>query len=127
MAKAKSFVPSPELAAILNEVKPAILVMSTKEKAYFKGLTRRGYSQEQVTTIIKKAGYAMPDNLDTFFKVFTKEEKAKNYLVRQIAAAKRKEEKNQNKVAVKKTIEQLESELAAMNSRKTITTKQTSI
>lgn len=112
MAKAKKFVPSDEVLAILDNVKPAIPVLSSKEKTYFKGLTRRGYTPEQITEIIKKAGYIVPVD---FFKVITKEEKAKKALERKIEAAKKKAEKAIKKVAVEKTVSELEAELAALN------------
>lgn len=72
MAKAKQFTPSEEVLALINLTKPASPVMTFKEKVYFKGLKRRGFSEEQISTFINKAGYKVPAN---FF--VTKQRKSK--------------------------------------------------
>jgi hypothetical protein len=72
MAKAKQFTPSEEVLALINLTKPASPVMIFKEKVYFKGLKRRGFSEEQISTLINKAGYKVPAN---FF--VTKQRKSK--------------------------------------------------
>lgn len=63
MAKAKKFVPDASLLEIVNAVKPATPVMTGPEKTYFKGLKRRGYSEQQIGEFIKKAGYPVPADL----------------------------------------------------------------
>lgn len=60
MAKAKRFVPDASLLEIVNAVKPATPIMTGPEKTYFKGLKRRGYSEQQIGEFIKKAGYQVP-------------------------------------------------------------------
>ena len=62
MAKAKRFVPDASLLEIVNSVKPATPIMTGPEKTYFKGLKRRGYSEQQIGEFIKKAGYQVPAN-----------------------------------------------------------------
>lgn len=63
MAKAKKFVPDSSILEIVNAVKPATPVMTGPEKTYFKGLKRRGYSEQQINEFIKKAGYPVPADL----------------------------------------------------------------
>ena len=63
MAKAKKFVPDSSILEIVNAVKPATPVMTGPEKTYFKGLKRRGYSEQQINEFIKKAGYPVPVDL----------------------------------------------------------------
>lgn len=62
MAKAKRFVPDASLLEIVNAVKPATPIMTGPEKTYFKGLKRRGYSEQQISQFIQKAGYQVPAN-----------------------------------------------------------------
>jgi hypothetical protein len=73
MAKAKQFTPSEEVLALINLTKPASPVMTFKEKVYFKGLKKRGFSEEQINTFINKAGYKVPAN---FFVVKHKKTKS---------------------------------------------------
>lgn len=81
MAKAKRFVPDASLLEIVNAVKPATPVMTGPEKTYFKGLKRRGYSEQQISEFIKKAGYPVPAN---FFVVKTKEQLAAEKAAREL-------------------------------------------
>ena len=62
MAKAKRFAPSDDVLAIINSTKPATPILSSKEKTYFKGLKRRGYSESQISEFVKKAGYPVPSD-----------------------------------------------------------------
>jgi hypothetical protein len=62
MAKTKRFVPDASLLEIVNSVKPETPVMTGPEKTYFKGLKRRGYSEQQISDFIKKAGFTVPAN-----------------------------------------------------------------
>ena len=57
MAKSKQFVPDQSILDLVTSTKPANPILSTKEKTYFKGLKRRGYSEQQINEFIKKAGY----------------------------------------------------------------------
>ena len=63
MAKQKRFAPTEDVLALINSTKPATPVLSSKEKTYFKGLKRRGYSEQQISEFIKKAGYPVPADL----------------------------------------------------------------
>lgn len=63
MAKAKKFVPDASLLEIINAEKPATPIMTGPEKTYFKGLKRRGYSEQQINEFIQKAGYRVPTDL----------------------------------------------------------------
>jgi hypothetical protein len=62
MAKAKQFQPSDDVLALINSTKPATPILSAKEKTYFKGLRRRGFSEQQIEEFIQKAGYPVPAN-----------------------------------------------------------------
>ena len=62
MAKSKQFTPDQAILDMVTSTKPAYPILSTKEKTYFKGLKRRGYSEQQITEFIKKAGYPVPVN-----------------------------------------------------------------
>lgn len=73
MAKAKQFVPSNDVLTLINATKPANPILSAKEKTYFKGLKRRGYSEQQISEFVKKAGYLVPSD---FFLVKQKKPKA---------------------------------------------------
>jgi len=63
MAKQKQYAPADDLLALINSTKPATPVLSSKEKTYFKGLKRRGYSEQQISQFIQKAGYPVPADL----------------------------------------------------------------
>ena len=63
MAKAKQFAPSDDVLALINATKPASPILSVKEKTYFVGLKRRGYSEEQISEFIQKSGYSVPADL----------------------------------------------------------------
>lgn len=81
MAKQKPYAPADDLLALINSTKPATPVLSSKEKTYFKGLKRRGYSEQQITGFIEKAGYKMtPD----FFVVKKKEQLAAEKAAREL-------------------------------------------
>lgn len=54
-----------KLLALVEEVEPANPVLSGEDKRYLRGLKRRGYSEQQIFDIVKKAGLAMPPD---FFK-----------------------------------------------------------
>lgn len=63
MAKAKKFTPSSDLLEVINSTKPASPVLLGPERTYYKGLKRRGYSEQQIGEFIKKAGYPVPADL----------------------------------------------------------------
>lgn len=63
MAKQKQYAPAEDVLALINATKPATPILSGKEKTYFKGLKRRGYSEEQISEFIKKSGYSVPADL----------------------------------------------------------------
>ena len=62
MAKVKQFTPSDDVLSLINSTKPATPVLSSKEKTYFKSLKRRGYSEQQISEFVKKAGYLVPSD-----------------------------------------------------------------
>lgn len=47
----------------INATKPATPVLVGSERTYYKGLKRRGYSEQQINEFIKKAGYPVPADL----------------------------------------------------------------
>ena len=47
----------------INSTKPATPVLVGTERTYYKGLKRRGYSEQQINEFIKKAGYPVPVDL----------------------------------------------------------------
>lgn len=63
MAKQKQFLPSDDVLALINSTKPATPILQKKEKTYYKGLKRRGFSEQQIGEFIKKAGYSVPADL----------------------------------------------------------------
>ena len=63
MAKAKKFTPPAEMLEAINSTKPATPVLVGTERTYYKGLKRRGYSEQQIGEFIKKAGYPVPADL----------------------------------------------------------------
>jgi len=63
MAKAKRFAPPDDVLALINSTKPATPILQGKEKTYYKGLKRRGFSEQQIGEFIKKAGYSVPADL----------------------------------------------------------------
>jgi len=63
MAKQKRFTPAEDVLAIINATKPATPILSGKERTYYKGLKRRGFSEQQIGEFIKKAGYPVPADL----------------------------------------------------------------
>ena len=73
MAKAKQFAPPNDILLLINSTTPETPVLSSKEKTYFKGLKRRGYSEQQISEFVKKAGYLVPSD---FFLVKPKKPKA---------------------------------------------------
>jgi hypothetical protein len=62
MAKTKQFTPADDVPALINSTRPATPILSSKEKTYYKGLKRRGFSEEQIEEFIQKAGYSVPAN-----------------------------------------------------------------
>jgi hypothetical protein len=65
MAKQKRFAPADDMLAIINATKPATPILMGKERTYYKGLKRRGFSEQQINEFIKKAGYPVPADLWT--------------------------------------------------------------
>lgn len=65
MAKAKKFTPPAAMLEAINATKPATPVLVGSERTYYKGLKRRGYSEQQINEFIKKAGYPVPADLWT--------------------------------------------------------------
>lgn len=63
MAKQKQFAPSDDVLAFINSTKPDTPILQAKEKTYYKGLKRRGFSEQQIGEFIKKAGYSVPADL----------------------------------------------------------------
>lgn len=63
MAKAKKFTPPAAMLEIITATKPATPVLVGPERTYYKGLKRRGYSEQQIGEFIKKAGYPVPADL----------------------------------------------------------------
>lgn len=63
MAKQKRFTPSDDVLAIINATKPATPILQGKERTYYKGLKRRGFSEAQIGEFIEKAGYPVPADL----------------------------------------------------------------
>ncbi len=63
MAKAKKFTPPAAMLEAINSTKPATPVLVGTERTYYKGLKRRGYSEQQINEFIKKAGYPVPVDL----------------------------------------------------------------
>jgi hypothetical protein len=63
MAKAKKFTPPAEMLEAINSTKPATPVLVGTERTYYKGLRRRGFSEQQIGEFIKKAGYPVPADL----------------------------------------------------------------
>lgn len=63
MAKQKRFAPTDDMLAVINSTKPASPVLVGKERTYYKGLKRRGFSEQQIGEFIKKAGYPIPADL----------------------------------------------------------------
>lgn len=63
MAKQKRFTPAEDVLAIINATKPATPILSGKERTYYKGLKRRGFSEQQIGEFIKKSGYPVPADL----------------------------------------------------------------
>lgn len=63
MAKVKKFTPPAEMLEAINSTKPATPVLVGSERTYYKGLKRRGYSEQQINEFIKKAGYPVPADL----------------------------------------------------------------
>lgn len=63
MAKAKKFTPPAAMLEAINSTKPATPVLVGAERTYYKGLKRRGYSEQQINEFIKKAGYPVPVDL----------------------------------------------------------------
>lgn len=60
MKKVK-FKPNDDLLKLIAATPPAVPTMTTPEKAYFRSLKRRGYSEPQILTFIEKAGYKSKD------------------------------------------------------------------
>lgn len=65
MAKQKRFSPTDDMLAVINSTKPATPILQGKERTYYKGLKRRGFSEQQINEFIKKAGYPVPADLWT--------------------------------------------------------------
>jgi hypothetical protein len=65
VAKAKKFTPPAAMLEAINSTKPATPVLVGSERTYYKGLKRRGYSEQQINDFIKKAGYPVPADLWT--------------------------------------------------------------
>ena len=63
MAKAKQFSPAEDVLALINSTKPANPILSGKEKTFYRGLKRRGFSEQQIGEFIQKAGYSVPADL----------------------------------------------------------------
>ena len=63
MAKAKKCTPPAAMLEAINSTKPATPVLVGSERTYYKGLKRRGYSEQQINEFIKKAGYPVPADL----------------------------------------------------------------
>lgn len=63
MAKVKKFTPPAAMLEAINATKPATPVLVGSERTYYKGLKRRGYSEQQINEFIKKAGYPVPADL----------------------------------------------------------------
>lgn len=63
MAKQKRFAPADDMLALINSTKPATPILQGKERTYYKGLKRRGFSEQQIGEFIKKAGYPVPADL----------------------------------------------------------------
>lgn len=63
MAKVKKFTPPAAMLEAINSTKPATPVLVGAERTYYKGLKRRGYSEQQINEFIKKAGYPVPADL----------------------------------------------------------------
>ena len=81
MAKAKKFTPPAAMLEAINSTKPATPVLVGSERTYYKGLKRRGYSEQQIGEFIKKAGYQVPAN---FWVVKTKEQLAAEKAAREL-------------------------------------------
>jgi hypothetical protein len=63
VAKAKKFTPPAAMLEVITGTKPATPVLVGAERTYYKGLKRRGYSEQQIGEFIKKAGYPVPADL----------------------------------------------------------------
>lgn len=57
MAKVKRAPVSEKLASVFSETLPANPAPSTSDKAYLKGLKKRGYTETEIIQIAAKAGF----------------------------------------------------------------------
>jgi SOS response regulatory protein OraA/RecX len=52
-----------DLANAFAEVKPKNPALSSADKTYLRGLRRRGFTQEEISDVAKKAGFVVPADL----------------------------------------------------------------
>lgn len=52
-----------DLASAFAEVKPKNPALSSADKTYLRGLRRRGFTQDEITDVAKKAGFSVPSDL----------------------------------------------------------------
>ncbi len=50
------------LIQAVEENPPKNPALSSSDKAYLRGLKRRGYTEQEITAIVEKAGMTMPEN-----------------------------------------------------------------
>jgi len=63
MAKGKRAPVNEKLASVFSETLPANPALSSSDKAYLKGLKKRGYTEAEIIQIASKAGFKITSDL----------------------------------------------------------------
>lgn len=63
-----------KLAEAFQSTPPTHPALSSSDKTYLKGLTKRGYTEDEIIDIAKKAGFLVPTDLFVTKQKIAKEE-----------------------------------------------------